>query len=501
MGGFRGTVNLTVSGLPSGASGSFSPASINLSTINSYSTNSTLTVSTSTSTPGGTYTLTVTGTSGSVSHSTTVTLVVSDFTISATPASQSVNAGNATNYTVNVGNINAFSGSIALSASGLPSGASVSFIPSSLNAPGSSAMTVTTTVSTPVGTSTVNVKGTSGSLSHSANVTLIVNPPLLPTGWTDTDIGAVGLAGGASYSGTTFTVDGSGSDIYGTADQFNYIYQSTPGDLAIAARAASEEATSGWAKAGVMIRESTAANSRYIGIYITPSNGVSMQLRATTGAAAIDFARQSGLAAPYWVKLVRSGNTFSGYSSSDGATWTLVGSTNITMAASATAGLAVCAHDNTQLNTSTFDNVIIGNYAFFEAEAMTVVTNSQSITIISDANCSGGQFVQLNGIAVGDLIKFLVPGISAGTYDVRVGVKKNYNRAICQTMAGRVGGSYNPLGSTFDEYNATATYPEIDIDSWTVSTSDKYVGFNVTGKNASSTSYVVAIDYIKLVPQ
>ncbi len=77
LGGFAGTVNLTVSGLPSGASGSFNNPSVNLATISSATTSATLSISTGSSTSGGTYTLTITGTSGSVSHSTTVSLVVS----------------------------------------------------------------------------------------------------------------------------------------------------------------------------------------------------------------------------------------------------------------------------------------------------------------------------------------------------------------------------------------------------------------------------------------
>jgi hypothetical protein len=174
--GFGGNVSLSVSGLPTGASGNFNPASI------AGSGNSTLTVTTSTSTPAGTYTLTVTGTSGSLQHSDTVTLTVSDFSISATPSSQTVTAGNGTSYTANIGNINGFTGSVSLSASGLPSGASASFNPTSVTAPGSSTMNVTTSTATPTGTDTLTITGTSGSLTHSTTVSLTVNPAVNFTG-------------------------------------------------------------------------------------------------------------------------------------------------------------------------------------------------------------------------------------------------------------------------------------------------------------------------------
>jgi hypothetical protein len=94
-------------------------------------------------------------------------------------------------------------------------------------------------------------------------------------------------------------------------------------------------------------------------LYVTPGNGVSMQFRNGTGTSAIDLARQTGVSAPYWVKLVRSGNTFTGYSSANGSTWTQVGATNVTMAAAVKPGLPVCSHDNTVLNTATIDNVSV----------------------------------------------------------------------------------------------------------------------------------------------
>jgi hypothetical protein len=167
--GFAGDVALAVSGLPAGASGNFNPATI------TGSGTSTLTVTTSSSTPANTSTLTITGTSGSLVHDTTVSLAVADFTVSATPSSQTVAPGSNATYTVNVGNVNGFSGTINLSASGLPSGAGASFNPVSVNNLGSSTLTVTTASSTPVGVATLTITGTSGSLSNSTTVTLNVS--------------------------------------------------------------------------------------------------------------------------------------------------------------------------------------------------------------------------------------------------------------------------------------------------------------------------------------
>jgi len=174
--GFTGTVNLSVSGLPSGATGSFNPASV------AGSGNSTLSVATSSTTAAGTYTLTITGTSGNLTHSTTVTLVVNaaatpDFTLSATPSSQTVTAGNGSSYTTTISAVNGFTGSVNFSVSGLPSGATGSFNPTSVAGSGSSTLSVSTSSTTPAGTYTLTITGTSGSLTHSTTVTLVVNAP------------------------------------------------------------------------------------------------------------------------------------------------------------------------------------------------------------------------------------------------------------------------------------------------------------------------------------
>jgi hypothetical protein len=98
-----------------------------------------------------------------------------DFTIGATPASQTVVQGKATDYAVSVGALNSFSGTVALSVSGLPAGATPTFTPSSIpGGAGSSNLNVTTLGSTTPGTYTLTITGTSGLLSHSTTVTLVV---------------------------------------------------------------------------------------------------------------------------------------------------------------------------------------------------------------------------------------------------------------------------------------------------------------------------------------
>ncbi|MCA1832939.1 MAG: hypothetical protein ABR548_00420 [Actinomycetota bacterium] len=165
--GFNGSVALSVSGLPANASGSFSP--------NPATSASTLSVATSASTPAGTYPLTITGTSGSLTHSTSVSLIVNataqpDFTLSASPGSQTVVAGSSTTYVITVNGTNGFAGSVTLSLTGLPAGTSYSFGPNPTSA--SSTLTITTTSGSKPSTSTLTIAGTSGSLTRTTTVSL-----------------------------------------------------------------------------------------------------------------------------------------------------------------------------------------------------------------------------------------------------------------------------------------------------------------------------------------
>jgi len=178
----------------------------------------------------------------------------------------------------------------------------------------------------------------------------------LPSPWQTADIGAVGATGSASHSSGTFTVVGSGADIWGTADEFRYVYQSASGDCEIRARVATQQNTDGWAKAGVMIRETTGATAKHAMMAVTPANGLAFQYRTATGGASTHVAGGAGTA-PWWVRLVRSGSTITAYKSTDGSNWTTVGSVSISMTASVQIGLAVTSHLDGTLNTSTFSNV------------------------------------------------------------------------------------------------------------------------------------------------
>ena len=101
---------------------------------------------------------------------------VPDFAISASPGSVSIAQGSSGSSTVSTTVSGGFNSSVALSASGQPSGVTVSFSPSSIAAPGSgsSTMTITVAAGASVGSSTITVTGSGGSKTHTASVSLSV---------------------------------------------------------------------------------------------------------------------------------------------------------------------------------------------------------------------------------------------------------------------------------------------------------------------------------------
>ncbi len=161
------------------------------------------------------------------------------------------------------------------------------------------------------------------------------------------------------------TVDGAiimnavGTDIWDSADQFRFACKNLSGDGSIAVRVDSLIRTDGWAKAGVMIRETLEPDSKHAFVSATPDNGVSFQRRPVAGqnSANTDTA---GLVVPHWVKLTRTGNTFTAQQSADGVTWVDITPTapvDIPMAANVYIGLALTSHNASVITAAEFSNL------------------------------------------------------------------------------------------------------------------------------------------------
>jgi regulation of enolase protein 1 (concanavalin A-like superfamily) len=203
-----------------------------------------------------------------------------------------------------------------------------------------------------------------GASTTSGPVSIVVDaatpPSTLPDGWSHADVGATGAVGNGGATDTTFTVTGAGADVWGTADAFHYVYRSLEGDGTVVARVSAIQFVNNWTKAGVMIRNSLSpsAAQAFMLVAAAPVKGVPFQRRTSDGNISVSTPGSQSTA-PRWVKLVRAGNTISGYESADGVAWTLVGSDTFSLGSTALVGLAVSSHVAGTNATAVFDNVIV----------------------------------------------------------------------------------------------------------------------------------------------
>jgi hypothetical protein len=121
-----------------------------------------------------------------------------------------------------------------------------------------------------------------------------------PGGWTSDDVGAVGAAGTTAYGGGGWTVEGSGADVWGTADEFRYVYRVVGGNFSITTRVASIENLDRWVKAGLMSRESLSPGSRHVSLFATPrtERGIAFQRRRQTDGISVHTAGPAAVSRP-----------------------------------------------------------------------------------------------------------------------------------------------------------------------------------------------------------
>ncbi|WP_277481372.1 malectin domain-containing carbohydrate-binding protein [Catalinimonas alkaloidigena] len=253
----------------------------------------------------------------------------------------------------------------------------------------------------------------------------------LPADWTATYIGGGNSSGEACYSAGEFEITASGSDIWGTSDEFRYVYQPLACDGEIIVQLSELEGVDSWAKAGVMIRESTAANAKHAMIVVTPGQGINFQYRVNTGGN-MSFSNTPG-SAPEWLRIVREGSVFTGYyRESTSQQWTELGSIEISMGSNVLIGMALTAHDNNAVASAQFSNIEV-NTLCDEPSALT----PEEVWLEAEcANELGNQWsVVADDIASGDAYVVKLSGSSlAAAPEGQTAILK-YNFSVQQTGA------------------------------------------------------------------
>ncbi|MCX6853632.1 MAG: family 16 glycosylhydrolase [Verrucomicrobia bacterium] len=180
--------------------------------------------------------------------------------------------------------------------------------------------------------------------------------------WTGADVGAVGLTGTSGRLGDKFVVQATGANISSSADKCHLVHQPHSGDGTLTARILGADITSNLTKAGLMLRDTTASNSRAVALTWNAATGqIDFLRRATAGAAASVTSTPAGsVPVPPWLRLTRRVNTFTPYWSADGVSWTRVDvPRTLSLNTALLAGLVLATGDETRLGEAAFDNVAL----------------------------------------------------------------------------------------------------------------------------------------------
>ncbi|HEU4935164.1 MAG TPA: Ig-like domain-containing protein [Vicinamibacterales bacterium] len=241
-------------------------------------------------------------------------------------------------------------------------------------------------------TAYVGIATTSHNTSASTTATVSqvsVNTLSLPAPQQAADIGAPTIQGSTSYSQGVYRVHAGGADIWGTSDQFHFVYQPLSGDGEVIARVQSITNSNTWAKTGVMIRETLSADSRNAFALLSAGNGYAFQRRIDAAGITQSTAGTAGIA-PGWVRLVRTGSRIDAYQSINGTTWTLIGSDAVAMANNVYVGIATTSHSTSVATDAVLDN--------FKVTQGTTTNSPPTVAITSPTG--GSTFTAGNNVTV-----------------------------------------------------------------------------------------------------
>jgi regulation of enolase protein 1 (concanavalin A-like superfamily) len=189
----------------------------------------------------------------------------------------------------------------------------------------------------------------------------------------NTDIGPVAKAGIVSNTKNVIQIIASGSDIWGSHDQFHFCYVLIKGDFEISSQVLSLTAANQYTKAGLMARVNLDDNSQHVFYQVFPNNsarnknngGCEFQYRAEKAGSMkaiypdpATAGKQFDVSFPNtWIRLKRVGDVFESYMSNDNKTWKLYSTYTLKLPEELMVGLAVTAHDNNNYTVAKFASV------------------------------------------------------------------------------------------------------------------------------------------------
>lgn len=301
----------------------------------------------------------------------------------------------------------------------------------------------------------------------------------LPSPWSAADIGAVGVTGISSWNNNVYYVAGAGGDIWGTADAFQFVSQPLAGDGSIVVHVNTQQSTSTYAKAGIMIRQSASPSAPHVILDARPGGLIEFMTRGSAGGGTTYIA--GSLLSQPWLKLSRAGGTVTAAVSADGTSWTTLGTAPLSGAA--LIGLAVTSHDTSVLNQSGFDNVVVAVASSGAGGSLPIGWSHAdvgAVGVAGDAGYAGGTF-SVSGAGgdiwgTADAFHFAYTQMnSAGSIEARI-VSESTTHAFAKA------------GLMFREsLNPSSNHVILDVKP------DGFVEFMSRETNTASTTYIAGI--------
>ncbi len=216
-------------------------------------------------------------------------------------------------------------------------------------------------------TTSVTVYAINNGGTGKATISFVI-PASPPSPWIDADFGTA-ANGYATYDvpSEQYTVAGSGSNVGGTIDGFNYLYQPITCSTAtsITARLLSRQFGANATgtpvdKVGLMLRESNSTNSKHFSVFVDGQRNAYSLARTTTGGGTSTIGTSIALDIPVWLRIDRNGSDFTAYATLDTTVWETIGTSTFTMNSNMLLGMAVCSRQ-ANLDVSVFDSVQISS--------------------------------------------------------------------------------------------------------------------------------------------
>jgi hypothetical protein len=209
----------------------------------------------------------------------------------------------------------------------------------------------------------------------------------LPLPWRREDIGNGKMRGNAEFIGSVVRLYSGGRNALEAEDSCHFVYKPVTGDSEIVTRVLQIQRAGAKARAGIMMREGLEASARHVSLALTAGEGGQFTWRDQTGAVA-QVSTRPDLVAPYYIKLRRDGDTFTGFKSVNGRTWSILYQVNVTMGQKIYVGLSAAGFGEEFVSRAMLDN-------FKEAPSLPVSSCVPTVQLLSGSTLSG-RIVGLN---------------------------------------------------------------------------------------------------------